>query len=59
MNRGHLTFLERDVVADSVEGAQSLMKAHAQFEARLSAQEVSFGVHIRKKGELCPKRIVY
>lgn len=40
LNRGHLAFLELEIVADSVEGVQSLLKSHSQFEARLRAQEV-------------------
>ncbi|KAL3084188.1 hypothetical protein niasHT_039314 [Heterodera trifolii] len=39
LNRGHMAFLELEVVLSSVEGVQNLLKAHEQFEARISAQE--------------------
>ncbi|KAI3422187.1 hypothetical protein GPALN_012720 [Globodera pallida] len=39
LNRGHMAFLELEVAVSSVEGVQNLLKAHTQFEARLSAQE--------------------
>lgn len=43
LNKGHLAFLDLGTKADSVEQVQNLLKGQAEFEARLSAQEVSAG----------------